>query len=186
MNLIVLGDEFAAGAYVNFQYIWATDDEHERYRGPFPHPQNICFTFGYKLSQLLHIGFHNVVVKDNTVDQIIANTAAVLEKINDAIIVISWHRSHCGELKKIEAFGNELSNKKIVNCFVNSSSQFESSIPNWLWDTKKQSIASWAKNQNLLNPQGYLTSDGHTNLANSMLLHLTNQMPSIIINQETD
>ena len=180
MILFLHGDEYAAAGYVSSAYAWADEDHWHRTRGKRAHPDNIPFGFGYRLANLLHIGFHSAVQRDSTVDSIIQDYLAFAASVESHTVVISWSTTHCAELDKIKLFSNLLSTKGIEHLFINSESRLNGDGARWLWNPQTQDIKSWAKSKNFLQNQ-HLNKDGHCILANELMLQLTNQMNNLIL-----
>ena len=183
MILIVIGDDVAAGGGIKSKYNWAIDDHYEIHHGNRAHPANIPFAFGFKTAKLMHCGFHSLVSKDATVSNYIDQIELIRNKNNDLIVLASWNKTHIGERKKIEQYADYLETIKIPAAFVNSDYCFESQNPVWIWNTAKQNIKNWAKDNNFLTAYLNLTSQGHSKLANLMLLHLTKFLPNLIIEE---
>jgi hypothetical protein len=183
MIVFVYGDETAAAANVSVPFSWALEDPYELHKGLRAHPSNIPYGFGYKLSKLLHSGFHSAVLKDATVDNIVDNFLLQHSSSLEKIFVACWGKSQLGEKKKIEQFGDKLLELKVPACFINSNYKIESNHPLWLWDPKINSVDLWAQTNQLLANKGHLTSTGHTLLANKILNHLTTQLSVTIIEE---
>lgn len=182
MILVAYGDELAAAATAACEFFWAANDPFEIHRGRRPHPYNIPFGFAYKTAKLMHSGLHSAAYKDAIVDEFIHDYQNL--KVNDDIaIVATWSKAHSGEVRKIEQFGHAIKEKGIPCCFINTNHQFKSQGDFWLWDTMDNSALRWATQHSYLNSYGYLTSYGHTKLANSVFIHLTKQLPNLIIEQ---
>ena len=182
MTLIAYGDELAAASYTAVEYAWANQDQFEIHKGLRAHPVNIPHGFAYKTAELMHCGYHSAAYRDTNLDVFIQDYEKN-KNHSDLIIVATWSKAHVGELKKIEAFGQALVNNNIPVCFINHSHLFKSSGSFWLWDPSKITAKTWATKNQLLNTHNYISSYGHTKLANLVLLHLTNQITNLIIEE---
>ena len=59
---------------------------------------------------------------------------------------------------------------------IMSDSNLATDAGKWLWDPKNQNIVAWAAPKDLMNGAGYLTVNGHRELAKSLIVSLTNQL----------
>lgn len=182
MILIAYGDELAAAAYTAVDYAWANQDNFEIHKGLRAHPLNIPHGFGYKTSVLLHSGFHSAAYRDTNLDVFIEDFQKN-KNLDQLAVVATWNKAHSGELRKIEQFGNYLLENKVPACFINHENTMKSSGNFWLWNPAASYAKAWAHKKQLLNAKGYISSYGHTLLANLVLLHLTNQIHNIIIEE---
>lgn len=181
MILVAYGDAQAAASHTKKPFTWAIEDHWNTTRGNRAHPDNIPMGFGYKLSQLMHVGFHAGMAKDATVDDI-WNAYIKLKPTSKLIVVVSWAAEHIVDLDKIEAFSLEMNMNGTPHCFVNGGARFKfNKNKHWLWDPSKQTVADWGRSKGVLGPEGYLTPYGHTLLANDMFMHLTKQLPNLIV-----
>ena len=181
MILTVYGDRFSAAAHVARPYAWAIEDHWNNSRGRRAHPDNIPHGFAYRLSQLLHVGFHAGSLKDSTVEEITDQCIHMESQNPDKnMFVIAWGKEHTQDINDINMLGLALEDTGIKHCFINSEDLLTDTKGRWLWDPSKQTIRSWAE-QN-----GYMRGDnlslrGHSVLANLCLERLTNQYSNLIV-----
>jgi hypothetical protein len=181
MILVTYGDAQAAASHTKKPFTWANEDHWHTTRGHRAHPDNIPLSFGYRLSQLMHIGFHAGMLHRASV-QDIWDSYNKLKETAKLVVVVSWASEHIVDLDKIEAFSLEMGMRGTPHCFVNGGARFKhNGNKHWLWDPSKQTVAEWGKSKGLVGPEGYLTALGHTYLANDIFLHLTKQLPNLIV-----
>lgn len=181
MILTVYGDRYVTGEHIVRPYTWAVEDHWHHSRGDRAHPDNIPHSVGYKLSKLLHIGFHAGVTKDSTVENIIDCCIALEhQQPKQNILLITWNQEHLYLRDRVETLGSALEEEDIPHCFINTETRFEPIGGRWLWDTSENDLVSWADSNNLMNNNG-LSSLGHMKLANLCFRHLTKQFSNLIM-----
>ena len=179
--LIVYGDRWAAAGHADKPFDWAIEDRWQISRGLRPHPDNLMHGFGYKLSKLVHIGFHSGVERDKNVADAVTSCANILQKNpKDNIVIASWSPTQLAQTFELEKFIELLDMTDTTYCFVNSENTVPQMRGNWLWNTVQQSLRSWAAYHGHLSGEN-LTKEGHTQLANLLLLRLTKLMKNLIV-----
>jgi hypothetical protein len=181
MIVTVYGDELAAGSHARFPFAWASDDNWNHVRRNQAHPDNIPSSFGFKVSRLLHMGFHSGVERDQTLDSI-AEDFENREKTTpgENIVLACWGNEQLSNLEQIDRFGADLENRNIPHVFINSKIRFPQIRGRWLWNTQEQDFLSWATTRGLIKGS-HPTSLAHTLLANMILHHLTKQLSPVIL-----
>lgn len=91
--IYINGDSHSAGAEIINDYCFAEDDRRFTALGRRPHPENIPYTFGYKLANALNQPFWMDAESASSNDRIIRTTKkAISETINkkNMFIIIGW------------------------------------------------------------------------------------------------
>jgi len=91
--IYINGDSHSAGAQIINDYSFAEDDNRYTALGRRPHPENIPYTFGYKLASALNQPFFLDAESASSNDRIIRTTKkAINETINkqNMFIIIGW------------------------------------------------------------------------------------------------
>lgn len=91
--IYINGDSHSAGAEIINDYCFAEDDRRFTALGKRPHPENIPYTFGYKLANALNQPFWLDAESASSNDRIIRTTRkAISETINkqNMFIIIGW------------------------------------------------------------------------------------------------
>lgn len=178
MIVLVYGDEVAAGSFVNKPFAWAYQDIFERGHGARPHPKNLPFSFGFKTALSLHAGFMCGAAEKSTFFQIRDSYQEFASKNKDIIPVISWSDENLQFIDEIEAWGAELP----YAAFINTKKTFKFKSNKWIWNTEQYSTEIWAANNQYLKPNtNYLSLQGHVELSNIVLDHLTRTMNLAIL-----
>jgi len=91
--IYINGDSHSAGAEIINDHCFAEDDRRFTALGRRPHPENIPYTFGYKLANALNLPFWLDAESASSNDRIIRTTRkAISETINkqNMFIIIGW------------------------------------------------------------------------------------------------
>ena len=91
--IYINGDSHSAGAEIINDYCFANDDRRYTALGRRPHPENIPYTFGYKLANALNQPFWMDAESGSSNDRIIRTTRkAITETISkqNMFIIIGW------------------------------------------------------------------------------------------------
>ena len=130
--IYVNGDSHSAGAEIINDYAFAEDDHKFTALGRRPHPENIPYTFGYKIASALNQPFFLDAESASSNDRILRTTKKVIEETKnkqDKFILIGWATFERTEWKykdgyiQITASGTDLVPQELLQDYKNYVSE---------------------------------------------------------------
>lgn len=175
MILVAYGDQWSAAANIKRKFTWAAEDRWYITQGTRAHPDNIPYSFSYRLARQLHAGYHAGMSKDATLDSIIQDTSSIIQN-NEIALIVTWDPLSMLSTDTLSQFSQELTDRGIPHCFMNTETR-ASAKGQWVWDPSKMDLATWAREKKYLTDEGNgISIQGHIELANLLFRRLTDQL----------